>query len=157
MSLQVWVAAVCQLCAGLSQPEQHQRSSDCWSLPLQMELDRAEAATQELLTAAEQLQRENTQLSAENEVCKLLGPMGCSACDCAQAREQTRETPSQHGVMYGSPGRLFGCQAQQAHLIVGPPAVQSLKKEVGSLSTASKRLTEAQKQQNGHEGGASTV
>ena len=37
------------------------------------------------------------------------------------------------------------------------PAVQSLKNEVGSLSAASKRLTEVQKQQTNHEGGASTA
>lgn len=68
---------MCQLRAVFSQPEQRQRSSDCWSFALQIELDRAETATQELLTAAEQLQKENTQLSAENEVCKLLGLKGC--------------------------------------------------------------------------------
>ena len=52
-----------------------------------MELDRAEAATQELLTAAEQLQKENTQLSAENEVCKLLDPKGCIYCKLVTAHK----------------------------------------------------------------------
>ena len=59
--------------------------------------------------------------------------------------------------MYQSHGVLFGCHAQQAHRIAGLPAVQSLKKEVGLLSVASKRLTEAQKQQISHEGGVSTA
>ena len=94
---QLSVAAVCQLCAGGSQPDQHQCCSDCRSLPLQMELDRAETATQELLTAAEQLQKENTQLSAENEVCKLLWTKGLhvlQARNCTQAREQDTRASS---------------------------------------------------------------
>ena len=105
MPRQVSVPAVCQLCAGLSQPKQHRRSSDCWSLTLQMELDRAETATQELLTAAEQLQKDNTQLSAENEVCKLLRPKGCIYCTLLTAHKtecRHEGTQSQHAVMYQS-------------------------------------------------------
>ena len=125
-----------------------------------MELDRAEAATQELLTAAEQLQKENTQLSAENEVCNLLGPKGCIMyCKFVTAHmpeSNTTKPNQQHVVVYQSHGSLSGCHAQQANLIAGLPAVQSLKKELGSLNVSSKRFTEAQKQQNHHEGGAST-
>ena len=80
-----------------------------------MELDRAEAATQELLTAAEQLQRENTQLSAENEVCKLLGPIGCRLVTVH--KPESRHRGPNNSMVWGI-GALAGCLAAKLSKLI---------------------------------------